>query len=301
MSTIADLSDVSLVDIVPGMREPGPAEKEPQRDRTFNRLTAREWTLLSRNVWNDVSSPRNERQTEHGAVYPVRLVERLVAMYSAPGDLIFDPFLGIGTTAVGALGLNRRAAGAELNPRFAELARDWVGDSGGDATTVVHEGDCRQVTRTLEPGSVQLTVTSPPYADFIQRSVQDRERTHKTSYFKTRNNSTVKQYSQDDRDFGNLAYEEFLGDCEQLLGDLFTATSDGGYAVWVVKDARLPPHRPYVPFHSDIARAAENAGWLWHDLIVWDQNEQRSLVLLGYPSRFYTNQNCSFLVVLRKP
>ena len=37
-----------------------------------------------------------------------------------------------------------------------------------------------------------------------------------------------------------------------------------------------------------------------HDLIVWDQNEQRSLVLLGYPSVFYTNQNCSFIVVMRK-
>ena len=48
-------------------------------------------------------------------------------------------------------------------------------------------------------------------------------------------------------------------------------------------------------------RAAEACGWLWHDLIVWDQNEQRSLVLLGYPTRFYTNQNCSFLVVLRNP
>jgi DNA modification methylase len=67
-----------------------------------------------------------------------------------------------------------------------------------------------------------------------------------------------------------------------------------------VKDYRLPPGQPYVSMHSDIAKMAEEAGWLWHDLIVWDQNEQRSLVLLGYPTRFYTNQNCSFIVVLRR-
>ena len=42
-------------------------------------------------------------------------------------------------------------------------------------------------------------------------------------------------------------------------------------------------------------------GFLYHDLIVWDQNDQRSLVLLGYPTVFYVNQNHSYLVVLRKP
>ena len=82
--------------------------------------------------------------------------------------------------------------------------------------------------------------------------------------------------------------------------DLLKVTKNDGYSVWVVKDHRMTPKIPYVSFHSDIAKVAQEAGWLWHDLIVWDQNEQRSLVLLGYPTRFYSNQNCSFLVVLRK-
>ena len=68
----------------------------------------------------------------------------------------------------------------------------------------------------------------------------------------------------------------------------------------VVKDYRLPPKRPCILFPPDLAAVAQEAGWLWHDLVMWDQNEQRSLVLLGFPTRFYTNQNCSFLVVLRK-
>jgi DNA modification methylase len=85
------------------------------------------------------------------------------------------------------------------------------------------------------------------------------------------------------------------------MQSLLAVTVSGGYAIWIVKDYRLPPDVPYVPFHSDLAVAAQSVGWRWHDLIVWDQNEQRSLVLLGYPSRFYSNQNCSFIVVLRKP
>ena len=83
----------------------------------FNDLTPSEWALLSKNVvneddlcnpvWNDLSSPRNEYQKEHGAVFPVKLAERLIKMYSKEGDLIFDPFMGIGSTAIAALNLKR--------------------------------------------------------------------------------------------------------------------------------------------------------------------------------------------------
>jgi len=75
----------------------------------FNKLTPSEWALLSKNViveddilnpvWNNLSSPRNKYQLEHGAVYPVKLCERLIKMYSAEGDSVFDPFLDSGSRA----------------------------------------------------------------------------------------------------------------------------------------------------------------------------------------------------------
>ena len=61
---------------------------DEQRKRTFNGLIAKEWTLLSRNVWNDVSSPRKKKHIEHGATFPEKLVSRLIQMYSKEGDLI---------------------------------------------------------------------------------------------------------------------------------------------------------------------------------------------------------------------
>lgn len=284
-----------------GYDDPAQQEKErSQRRRSFNGLTAREWTALSRNVWADLSSPRSSRHIEHGAVFPVKLAERLITIYSREGDLVLDPFLGVGSTAVAAHSLKRQGVGFELNPRFAELARQWLDEAGVAPEGVVHNADCRTLLDHVELESVQLTVTSPPYADFIQRSVADRAKTHKTSRIAHDNNSVVKQYSQDERDLGNLTYDQWLDACESLLADLLKATRPGGYAVWVVKDHRLPPEMPYVPMHSDLAGVAQKVGWRWHDLIVWDQNEQRRLVLLGYPSKFYSNQNCSFLVVLRK-
>jgi DNA modification methylase len=282
----------------------------------FNDLTPSEWALLSKNViveddllnpvWSDLSSPRNKYQLEHGAVYPIKLCERLIKMYSAEGDTVFDPFLGIGTTMIAAQGLNRHCVGTELNPKFANIAQKWLDDVQGLFGNSMHykivNDDCRNLLQHIRKDKVQITVTSPPYADFIQKSLKDRETTHKTSVIKLENNSTVKQYSQEENDFGNLPYPKFLEQIKQILKDNFMVTKASGYSCWVVKDYRDTKNKvPYVPFHSDLARAGEEVGWKYHDLIIWDQTGQRRLVLLGYPSVLYTNQNCSFIVVFRKP
>lgn len=284
------------------------SEKELlQKQKSFNGLSAKEWTLLSKNVWNDLSSPRNKFQLEHGAVYPIKLAERLIQMYSREGDVIFDPFLGIGTTLIASQNLNRHCIGTELNPKFAKIAEEWkqenfgLFNSNGELNYSIVNDDCRNLTKYIAKDKVQLTVTSPPYADFIQKSIEDREKTHKTSIIKIDNNSTVKQYSEKVNDFGNLPYEDFLTQIKEILQKNYLITKTGGYAAWVVKDYRDTKNKiPYIPFHSDLAKVGQEAGWKFQDLIVWDQGDQRRLVLLGYPSVFYTNQNCSFIVIFRK-
>lgn len=284
------------------------SEKELlQKQKSFNGLSAKEWTVLSKNVWNDLSSPRNKYQLEHGAVYPIKLAERLIQMYSREGDIIFDPFLGIGSTLIAAQNLNRHCIGTELNPKFAKIAEEWkqenfgLFNSNGELNYSIVNDDCRNLTKYIAKDKVQLTVTSPPYADFIQKSVEDRKKTHKTSIIKLDNNSTVKQYSEKENDFGNLPYEDFLTQIKEILEKNYEITKTGGYSAWVVKDYRDTKNKiPYIPFHSDLAKVGQDAGWKFQDLIVWDQGDQRRLVLLGYPSVFYTNQNCSFIVIFRK-
>ena len=291
------------------------AKEEKKAKLGFNGLTPTEWALLSKNViveddllnavWNDLSSPRNKYQLEHGAVYPIKLCERLIKMYTAEGDTVLDPFLGIGTTLIAAQQLNRHCVGTELNPKFARIAQTWLDDVQGIFGNGLHykivNDDCRNLLQHVRADKIQLTITSPPYADFIQKSVKDRETVHKTSVIRLENNSTVKQYSQEENDFGNLPYPEFLKQIKLVLKDNFTVTKAGGYSCWLVKDYRDTKNKiPYVPFHSDLAKAGEEAGWKYHDLIIWDQTGQRRLVLLGYPSVLYTNQNCSFIVVFRK-
>lgn len=81
----------------------------------------REWG--SRGVWEIPSVRAND---DHEAKFPLELPRRLIRLLSEPGDLVLDPFIGSGTTAVAAIELSRRYMGFELLPRYAELARAAV-------------------------------------------------------------------------------------------------------------------------------------------------------------------------------
>ena len=252
---------MNLLNEQPNLLPESELERVKEIKRGFNGLTASEWASLSKNVWNDLSSPRNKYQLEHGAVFPVKLAERLIKMYSREGDTIFDPFLGIGSTLIAAQNLARQGVGTELNPRFAGIAEQWLRENAGmfDASVFrVINDDCRNMLQYIEPNTIQATVTSPPYADFIRKSIEDRTTTHKKSVIKLENNSTVKPYSDDERDFGNLPYRDFLKQIKYVLKVNYALTKTGGYSAWVVKDYRDTKNKvPYVPFHSDLARAGE--------------------------------------------
>ena len=76
-----------------------------------------------RSVWDLANSNKRIVDIPHPAVFPVKLAERCVRITSRPGDVVLDPFLGSGTTAVAAARLGRRFVGVELNPDYLGLAR----------------------------------------------------------------------------------------------------------------------------------------------------------------------------------
>jgi adenine-specific DNA-methyltransferase len=65
-------------------------------------------------------------KTEHPCQFPVELIERLVLSMTIEGDWILDPFLGTGTSIIAAIRHSRRGAGAEVMPKYVELARSRI-------------------------------------------------------------------------------------------------------------------------------------------------------------------------------
>lgn len=82
-----------------------------------------------RSVW-ELNTQADREASGHFATFPPGLVEPCVLLGSGPGDLVLDPFLGSGTTALVAGRLGRRFAGVELNPEYFAMSRRRLAAAG---------------------------------------------------------------------------------------------------------------------------------------------------------------------------
>lgn len=93
-----------------------PGEYEVNR----NRLTSEEWKEWGyRQVWEIPSVRANN---VHPAMFPKELAARVIKLFSDPGDIVLDPFMGSGTTAIAAIEFDRHFIGFEMMRKYAEVA-----------------------------------------------------------------------------------------------------------------------------------------------------------------------------------
>jgi len=78
-------------------------------------------------VWNIPNVKANHvEKTDHPCQFPVALVQRLVLSMTNEHDIVLDPFMGVGTTAIAALINDRKAAGAEVVQHYYDLAVERI-------------------------------------------------------------------------------------------------------------------------------------------------------------------------------
>ncbi len=80
-------------------------------------------TRNKRNVWTITTKPF---KGAHFATFPEELAETCILAGSRPGDMVFDPFAGAGTVALVSEKLGRKSIGVELNPAYAQMARERI-------------------------------------------------------------------------------------------------------------------------------------------------------------------------------
>src|SRR5947209_672503 len=95
----------------------------------LNCMTAKEWIKSQIGVWHEdfddkefqkamefYYEPRDFRDKEiHPAVFPINLAKKVIELFSHKGELVLDPFVGVGTTLVAAKDLKRNAVGFDIN------------------------------------------------------------------------------------------------------------------------------------------------------------------------------------------
>jgi site-specific DNA-methyltransferase (adenine-specific) len=77
---------------------------------------------LVSDVWMDIHRIRHKkRRDEHPCQLPIHLLERLLLLSSDEGDIVLDPFIGTGTTAIAAKKLGRKFIGIDIDSKYVEI------------------------------------------------------------------------------------------------------------------------------------------------------------------------------------
>jgi site-specific DNA-methyltransferase (adenine-specific) len=92
-----------------------------QKNKTVKEFGARY------NIWN--MPPNKNNKTGHPAVFPDQLANDHILSWSNEGDLVYDPFMGSGTTAKMAILNNRNWIGSEISKEYCEIAEKRINEN----------------------------------------------------------------------------------------------------------------------------------------------------------------------------
>ena len=202
----------------------------------LNCMSAKEWIRAQLGVWQFNYNGRDIRNKNvHPATFPISLPTRVIELFTHRGQLVVDPFVGSGTTLLAARDTARNAVGFDLSEDYNELAKNRLGLdlSGPEATKqMAIVEDARNAASYFAKDSVSLIFTSPPYANLLNRPRLNKSRRirQNTQYQK------VEQYSQDSRDLGTLALDEYAREMGEIFQSLLPVLRPGGHCVINVPD-----------------------------------------------------------------
>jgi DNA modification methylase len=295
--------------------------RSPHPANTLNELPGEEWLYFTKSLLTTAypSELGHAARKAHGANKPPRLMARLIEFFSRTGDLVLDPFAGVGGTLLGAAIARgpRRAIGIELEPRWVgiyegvvrdlaaerdglgpELADLGAADPGGprgfDPSGLrLGVGDALAVLPTMTSGSVDLVATDPPYNLQLPMTMAggrlaEHHANRRTDYAMVTDSA---------HDLANAPdYETFLERMGLVFTELRRVLRERGYAVVIVRDAYQDGR--YVFTGSDLAARATAVGLVPKGDLIWYQAGTR-LRPYGYPHAFVPNIVHQHILVLR--
>ncbi len=295
--------------------------RSPHPANTLNELPGEEWLYFTKSLLTTAypSELGHVARKAHGANKPPRLMARLIEFFSRTGDLVLDPFAGVGGTLLGAAIARgpRRAIGIELEPRWAAIyegvvrelsaQRDGLGpeladlgaaDPGGPrgfdpAGLRLDVGDALAILPTMTSGSVDLVATDPPYNLQLPMTMAggplaEQHANRRTDYAMVTDSA---------RDLANAPdYETFLERMGLVFAELRRVLRDRGYVLVIVRDAYQDGR--YVFTGSDLAARATLAGLVPKGDLIWYQAGTR-LRPDGYPHAVVPNIVHQHILVLR--
>lgn len=274
-------------------------EREIDPRNKLNELTSKEWIVETISVWTQkglgAGHPDAQIERQHPAPFSFTDVSRLIKFFTKSGQLVLDPFVGVGSTLKACVLEGRRGIGIELNPKYADLAEQRLRKEVQPLFNYMHPqeirvGDARKLVNDLEENSVDFVVTSPPYWNILHKE------DHKAKQERIANDLDTR-YSDHELDLGNIReYSEFLQDLATILGNCGHALKPKKYMAIIVSDFR--EKSKYVMFHAHLAEALEPYNLELRGIKILYQRHKR-IFPYGYPYAYVPNIHHQYILILQ--
>jgi DNA modification methylase len=273
---------------------------------SLNDLTGKEWLPETKSFFFQkglgAKHPHAQIERKHPAPYSFQDISRLVLFFTKTGDIVLDPFGGIGSTAKACALSNRRCTSIELSSEWHELSLERLETEVAKGSSLEHtfiNDDCIPVLKAFDDESFDFMVTSPPYWAILNKKADHKVKKGRVDQ------KLATNYSSKDNDLGNIeSYEEFL---YTLVNDVFKecgrVLKEKKYMCIVVSDFRNKSE--FISFHSDLIQrlshieVGRGCELTLQGVKILAQNH-KSLLPYGYPFAYVENIHHQYILIFRR-
>jgi DNA modification methylase len=210
-----------------------------KKQNKLNDLDPKTWLKFQKSWFVHNPPPRKKGVLRHPAKFPETMAQEFIEFFTKKGQTVLDPMAGTGSALVAALRCGRNSYGIELNPKYADIARQVIDEErhalGSSIKNIKSEmitGDASLATTYLLP-RIDYVLTSPPYWDMLHAKGAQTQK-------KRRADAELDVfYSDDPNDVGNLHdYEEFLARLVAIYMGLKPLLREKAYLTVIVKNVK---------------------------------------------------------------
>lgn len=261
----------------------------------LNDLSGSKWLYSTRSVIKtDYKKNYNfELRKNHGANKPPDFMKELIEFFTKSGQIVFDPFAGVGGTLIGASLCDRKGFGIEINKKWADLYKEVCCKSNLKEHKIII-GDCLEKMGHLIENNYcfDLILTDPPYGPNLKRTMCNGK-------YDTRNRKTnFHNFSSEENDFSNCtSFDDYFKKMDAFLNLSYKLLKYNKYLLIIIKNSYQDGR--YIQTNSKLAEMGECQGFTLKGEIIWHQNGVR-LRPYGYPFVYVPNIIHHNILILRK-
>jgi len=270
----------------------------------LNDLSGGEWTFFLNSVINTRYPTTGEDgfahhiRKEHPSPKPPQLMEEIIKFFTKEGELVFDYFMGVGGSLLGASMCNRKAIGIDLSDKYIDLYKkankflELKEQTTIKADSIDFLNNKTLVNEYIKNEEASLILIDPPYGDMLSR-VRTGESLKKTGKL----SSTPFTDSQED--LGNMPWDNFLSVFVTSIKKSMPILKKKGHIVVFIKDLQ-PKNGELNLLHCDIIKALHKIeGLSYLGTKIW-ADQGVNLYPYGYPYGYVSNQIHQYIMIFKK-